>query len=124
MNINDLEKLLSQKRLSTYYNLFPTDKGKAIEYYRLNTQISESLYPLLSNLEITLRNSIHNSFTIHHKSDDWFSQFRQPELFDQVNVAKRKILTGHNPMTADKVIAELTFGFWTALFNKQYAKYF
>lgn len=124
MNINDLEKLLSAKRLSTYYNLFPTDKKKAIEYYRLNTQISESLYPLLSNLEIALRNSIHNSFTIHYKSDDWFSQFKQPELFDQVNVAKRKILTGQNLMTADKVVAELTFGFWTALFNKQYAKDF
>lgn len=27
-------------------------------------------------------------------------------------------------MTADKVVAELTFGFWTALFNKQYAKDF
>lgn len=87
MNINDLEKLLSQKRLSTYYNLLPTDKEKAIEYYRLNTQISESLYPLLSNLEIALRNSIHNSFAIHYKSSDWFSQFKQPELFYQVNVA-------------------------------------
>jgi len=122
MDINDLEKLLSKKRLSTYYNLFPSDKEKAIEYYRLNTQISESLYPLLSNLEITLRNSIHNSFIIHFKSTDWFSGFKQPELFDQVNVAKRKILTGHNQMTTDKVVAELTFGFWTALFNKQYAK--
>jgi len=65
MNINDLKKLLSAKRLSTYYNLFPTDKEKAIAYYRLNTQISESLYSLLSNLEITLRNSINNSFVIH-----------------------------------------------------------
>ena len=27
-------------------------------------------------------------------------------------------------MTADKVVAELTFGFWTTLFNKQYAKDF
>ena len=124
MNINDLEKLLSVKRLGTYYNLFLTDKEKAIEYYRLNTQISESLYPLLSNLEITLRNSIHNSFSIHYNSPDWFSQFKQPELFDQVNVAKRKILTGHNQMTPDKVVAELTFGFWTSLLNKQYAKDF
>lgn len=124
MNINDLEKLLSGKRLSTYYNLFLTDKEKAIEYYRLNIQISESFYPLLSNLEIVLRNSIHNSFTIHFKSADWFSQFKQPELFDQVNIAKRKILATHNHMTPDKVVAELTFGFWTALFNKQYAKGF
>ncbi len=124
MDINDLEKLLSQKRLSTYYNLFPNDKSKAIEYYRLNMQISESLYPLLSNLEITLRNSIHNSFAVHFKSTDWFLKLKQPELFDQVNVAKRKILTGDNQMTADRVVAELTFGFWTTLFNKQYAKDF
>ncbi len=124
MNINDLETLLSRKRLSTYYNLFPTDKEKAIEYYSLNTQISESLYPMLSNLEIALRNSIHNSFAIHFKSAYWFSEFNQPELFDQVNIAKRKILAGHHPMEADKVVAELTFGFWTSLFNKQYAKDF
>jgi len=31
MNITDLEKLLSEKRLSTYYALFPTDKERAIE---------------------------------------------------------------------------------------------
>ncbi len=124
MNINDLEKLLSQKRLSTFYNLYPTDKEKAIEYYRLNTQISESLYPLLSNLEIALRNSIHNSFAIHYKSTEWFSHLNQPELFDQVNIAKSKILSRINPITADKVVAELTFGFWTTLFNKQYAKDF
>lgn len=124
MDTADLEKLLSTKRLSTYYSLFPTDKEKAIEYYTFNTQISESLYPLLSNLEIVLRNSIHNSFSIHFKSAEWFLQFKQPELFDQVNVAKRKILAGHNLVTADKVVAELTFGFWTSLFNKQYAKYF
>ncbi len=124
MNINDLEKLLSPKRLSTYYNLFPTEKEKAIEYYRLNTQISESLYPLLSNLEIALRNSIHNSFTIHYNSANWFSQIKQPDLLDQIDIAKRKILAVSNLITADKIVAELTFGFWTSLFNKQYAKDF
>jgi hypothetical protein len=122
MNTHDLEKILSKKRLSIYYNLFPTSKEKAIEYYKLNTQISESLYPLLSNLEIALRNAIHNSFTIHFKSADWFLQFNQPPLLDQTNIAKRKILAANKLLTTDKVVAELTFGFWTALFNKQYAK--
>ncbi len=92
MNLTDLEKLLSEKRLSTYYTLFPTDKEKAIEYYRINTQISESFYPLLSNLEIVFRNSIHNSITIHFKSADWFSQFKQPELFDRIMLPKEKYL--------------------------------
>jgi len=124
MNAADLEKLLSEKRLATYYNMFPNDKKRAIEYYRLNLQVSESLYPLLSNLEVILRNSIHNSFTVHFRSEDWFLQLTQPELSDQVAVAKRKITAAHNYLTSDKVVAELTFGFWTALFNKQYAKDF
>jgi hypothetical protein len=45
MKESDLEALLSEKRLATYYSLFPNDKQKAIQYYQLNTQISESLYP-------------------------------------------------------------------------------
>jgi hypothetical protein len=124
MNPADLEKLLSAKRLSTYYDLFVPDKRKAIEYYRLNTQISESFYPLLANLEITLRNSIHNSCTIHFKSAEWPSLLMYPGLSDQVNMAKRKIIASGNNITPDKVVAELTFGFWTALFNKQYARDF
>lgn len=124
MKISDLEKLFSEKRLSTYYNMFPSGKEKAIEYYMLNTQVAESFYPLLSNLEIILRNSIYTSFCKHFKSDDWFSGLTQPELLDQVNIAKRKILAVNNQIKSDKLVSELTFGFWTTLFNKQYAKYF
>lgn len=124
MNLTALEKSLSQKRLSTYYNIFPGDKEKAISYYQLNTQTSESLYPLLSFLEVVLRNAIHNSCSVHFKSSDWFLQCTQPDLSDQINSAKRKILAANHHISADKIVAELTFGFWTSLFNKQYAKDF
>lgn len=124
MKFQDLESLLSESRLGTYYKLFPSNKAKAIEYYLLNTQISESFYPLLSTLEIVLRNSIHTSFSIHFKSDDWFSKLTQPELIDQINVAKRKVLKSCSHITSDNIIAELTLGFWTSLFYKQYAKDF
>ena len=70
MQFNELEHLFSKSRLETYYRIFPSDKEKAIAYYQINTQISESLYPLLSNFEIVLRNSIHNSFSIHFKSEN------------------------------------------------------
>jgi hypothetical protein len=122
MNERDLEALLSEKRLATYYSLFPNDKQKAIQYYQLNTQISESLYPLLSNFEVVLRNSIHNSFKVHYKTDDWYALITYRELEDQIRVAKAKILASHNQITTDKLVAELTLGFWTSLLNKQYAK--
>jgi hypothetical protein len=124
MNESDLEALLSEKRLSTYYSLFPDDKPRAIQYYQLNTQISESLYPLLSNFEVVLRNSIHNSFNFHYKTDNWYALITYPELADQIRIGKQKILASHNHVTTDKLIAELTLGFWTSLLNKQYAKDF
>jgi len=122
MQVADLERLLSQSRLATYYQLFPNDKQKAIEYYQLNTQIAESLYPLLSNLEIVLRNAIHNSFSIHFKNTNWYAHVTYPELQDQINIAKSKISASKNQITIDKLVSELTLGFWTSLFNKNYAK--
>jgi hypothetical protein len=124
MKESDLEYLLSEKRLSTYYSLFPNNKQRAIQYYQLNTQISESLYPLLSNFEVVLRNSIHNSFKVHYKTDNWYALVTYRELEDQIRIAQGKILASHNHVTTDKLVAELTLGFWTSLLNKQYAKDF
>lgn len=124
MNIDNLEQLLSVKRLETYYKQFNGNKNKAIEYYQLNTQISESFYPLLSNLEIALRNSIHKSFSLRFGTESWFENIIFQELKDHVNIAKSKITKSKQFLTNDKIVAELTFGFWTSLFNKQYAQLF
>lgn len=124
MQNENLEKLLSSKRLETYYRQFNDDKNKAIEYYKVNTKISESFYPLLANLEIVLRNSIHQSFSIRFDTENWFDQLEFKELEDQVKVAKSKITKNRQQLSSDKIIAELTFGFWTSLFNKQFARQF
>lgn len=124
MKIEDIELLFSKSRIRTYYFLFPNDKQKAIEYYQLNTQIAEAFYPLLSNFEVVLRNAIHNSFSKHFKTEDWYENIYYPELVDQVKIAKSKISLSKKEFTIDKLIAELTLGFWTALFNKKYAKDF
>ena len=124
MQNENLEKLLSAKRIETYYKLFKGDKTKAIEYYQLNTKISEAFYPMLANLEIVLRNSVHQSFSIRFKTENWFEILDFQELVDQVNIAKSKITKNRQQLSCDKIVAELTFGFWTSLFNKQYAKLF
>ncbi|MBP5982367.1 MAG: hypothetical protein KA734_01500 [Fluviicola sp.] len=124
MQFDELERLFSKSRLDTYYRIFPNDKEKAISYYQLNIQISEALYPLLSSFEIVLRNSIHNSFSIHFKSENWFEQIKYPELIDQINIAKSKIALSNKAYSIDKLVSELTLGFWTMLLNKKYAKDF
>lgn len=122
MQIEELERLFSKKRLDTYYRLFKNDKIKAIKYYQLNVQISEALYPLLSNFEIVLRNAIHTSFSIHFKGENWYEKVAYPELIDQIKITKSKILLSKKELTTDKLLSELTLGFWTSLFNKKYAK--
>ncbi len=122
MDLPNLERLLSEKRIGSYYMIFPSDKEKAVTYYQLNTQISESLYPLLSNFEVILRNAVHNSFKIHFNTEDWYSKIKYRDLEDQINVAKGKIKASHKSITTNKLVAELTLGFWTSLLNKQYAR--
>jgi hypothetical protein len=124
MKTQDLEKFLSEARLSSYYNLFDGDKTRGIEYYRLNSEVSESFYILLANLEIGLRNTINSSFTIRFNTANWFDKLPFNELTQMVDQAKQKIKKSKRHISNDKVIAELTFGFWTSLFNRQYAKDF
>ncbi len=59
MSNENIERLFSEKRLANYHKQFQFDKEKAFDYYWMNIQLSETFYPLLSNLEIAFRNSIH-----------------------------------------------------------------
>ena len=122
MTPEQLEDFLSKARLSSYYDLFQDDKTKAIEYYRLNSEISETYYILLSNLEIGLRNKINQSFTKRYNDSFWFDKLQYAELIQMVKLAKSKIEKSEYETSSNKIIAELTLGFWTALFNRQYAK--
>jgi hypothetical protein len=109
-------------QLETYYKLFQGNKINAIAYYKHNTKISEAFYPMLSNLEVVLRNAIHQSFSLRFGTENWFKYLEFQELSDQVKIAESKIIKNRQQVSSDKIVAELTFGFWTSLFNKQYAK--
>ena len=124
MQNENLERLLSEKRLDTYYKMFNSNKSKAIEYYKLNTKVSEACYPMLANLEIALRNSVHQSFVVRFNTVNWFETIEHQDLADQIKIAKSKITRNRQQLSCNKIVAELTFGFWTSLFNKQYAKLF
>jgi hypothetical protein len=41
-------RLFSRARLERYYDLYPNAPQKAIEYYLINIQLSEAIYPVLA----------------------------------------------------------------------------
>lgn len=142
MNTNffqNIEKSISQSRLSTYKNHSNcTNDKEVIINYVLNAKISENFYFLLQNLEVSLRNAIYDSFKLHYPTSDFF-------FLHEINPKKRnayskkekhsvecwKMLCGARYNLSSKgvvindakMIAELNFGFWTTILASKDKKY-
>lgn len=91
-----------------------------IVHYAWNISLSEGLYPLLQCMEVALRNAVHVAATAAYGTPLWFDV---PGLLDAIGcggVAKARadLVASGKPATADRIIAELSFGFWTAVFNR------
>jgi len=122
-----LTTYLSAERLAMYMKAvrFATDltdrKRKAVRRYEYNTSLAEALYPVLQGFEVALRNTIHNRLTVDH-GEAWLETFdlRESER-ESVAEAKRTILEKPQPLTQDRLVAGLTFGFWVRLFSADYA---
>lgn len=87
-----------------------------------NISVCESFYPSLQNLEIGLRNAIHNALTFSYRTSLWFKQSFLCEMCreDIENAEKDLKNKGKDHNDSGRIIAELKFGFWARLFNKHY----
>ncbi len=115
---------LSAERFTPYLRHCGGDTAKALELYRWNIEISQSFYAPLALLEITLRNKIDQIFRTHFGHRDWLTQDLPPKLLKPVVEIEIKLTRAKKDPTNSAVLAELNFGFWTTLFNRQYAKLF
>jgi hypothetical protein len=119
----DLELALSLERFGRYLAWAGGDRERAIELYTLNTRISESLYTPLQSLEVALRNRIHLVMAEAVGDDGWFHHAgvllndRQPE---QLTKAIDDLKAVNKTPTPGRIVAALSFGFWTAMFGPDY----
>jgi len=108
-----INKFITTKRLSTYDDF---------DDYELNIKMSKDYYIPLAILEIALKNSINSIFERFYGAG-WLTvgaQFLKGDLLEKIAVAKDKLTHRNETITKDKLIAELSFGFWTALFQSPY----
>ena len=120
MTESQLKYYLSNPRFNVYLSQTENDFGKAYLLYKANIELSEAFYPVLSVLEICLRNAINEQLKEHFNDSYWFKNHLPPEFRPFVLEAEQKITSQHKTVTADKIIAELNFGFWNRLFNRHY----
>src|ERR1017187_4692650 len=124
MNRQYFEKVFSNERMNKFFEKHPGNEEKAISHYKINIELSESLYPVLSVFEIALRNSLNRELTTHFGTADCYIHIATTpglkELNQEISNAQRHIVKRGEIISATKIIAELTLGFWVRLLNVEY----
>lgn len=107
-----INRYITPSRMNSY---------NGISEYEDNLLYSRRHYVPLAILEVALRNSIH-SFLSVKVGPDWLdnNRFLCRDAQRKINEAKSKLTYRHEPLSIDKIIAELNFGFWVGLFTQPY----
>ena len=108
-----------------YLQHHENDLDKAIQHYISNILISESFYPLLAILEVGLRNSIDFQLTQRFGVENWFESNEFVKIasrfqIDRISEARSNVQAEKKVVTPGKIISELSFGFWTSLFDTKF----
>lgn len=117
-----LEEALSLERFGRYLAWAGGDRARALDLYALNTRLSEALYTPLQMLEVALRNRIHAvlSASVHPR---WFEEpdfLAVPHQNEQVIEALAELARERKEPTPGRIVAALTFSFWTAMLGTSY----
>ena len=125
----NLVKLFSSNRLNSYKYDNNDTYSIVLERYLYNIELSKSLYPLLSFLEISLRNRINQAIETVIQQDWLLKEHNQqnilfPNEYKKLLEAKQKLMNkGHKNIGKDDLIAELSLGFWIHLCTKNIKQY-
>jgi len=116
MDRKAIKRIISSERLEPYLRHHNNDSDKAVEHYKANIEISESSYPMLSILEVGLRNNIDYQLTRKFNDENWFEnndfiKIVSSYQIDNISEARKNIHREKKVVTSGKVIAELSFGF-------------
>jgi len=120
-----VDQIISQERLEPYLNHNQKDISKALKHYKGNIIISASFYPPLSILEIGLRNAIVYQLTRKFEDKEWYNhkdfiKIANRFQIDKLSQARTNILSEKKEITPGRIISELSFGFWTSLFDVKF----
>lgn len=118
---SEFERAVSSPRVAKYRPQDGSDLD-AIVNYLWNIELSQSLYPGLAALEVTLRSSIHVALTAREGTDMWFRMLLEPGQlrgYADTHYMLFNRLKRTQP-TSNQIVAELTFGFWTTLLSQPY----
>jgi hypothetical protein len=123
MDWHVMETHFSVARTRRYLNAFEGNVVRAASAYDQNMLLGQALMPMFHALEVGLRNAVHARLSLAFGRSDWWENLPAAEFgwsLREIAGAKEKLARRHESQAPDKVVAELTFAFWTALFNARH----
>lgn len=112
---------MSYPRLEAYRYPGGSDLDMVVNYF-WNIDLAEAIVPSLHALEVALRNTIHATMTqVHANNDMWFfvEGVLEPQQLKAFAEAYRQVYKKPAPISG-RVVAQLMFGFWTAMLHAPY----
>lgn len=106
--------IISQERLTKYLIEAGFDRDRALRLYGWNIQLGESFYPVLSAVEVSLRNIVAAQINTLYGPVWWDA----PDFLKQIGKGKGIVkaasrdLAKKGTVTSGGMTAELSFGFW------------
>lgn len=116
-----IHDVLSPARFAPYLTKTSGDTEAAVRLYWWNVDASAAFYTPLHCLEMALRNSVHHQLSAAYQRTDWWASAPlQENSLRLVRDAERKVAAGADSVSADDMVAELSFGFWASLISSRY----
>jgi hypothetical protein len=116
-----IERILSARRLEAYRLRSDEPLEAVFGRYRWNVALCVALYPALGLLEVAFRNSVHIAITALCGTAMWYDGgILLSREQDAVNRVKEELNRQKKPEEPDRIVAELTFGFWSSLLSGHY----
>lgn len=124
-----LERRISVERLAPYRAACADDVARAIMLYEKNLELAAAFWAVLSDLEVLLRNAIHDALTAWSLSRfgdvAWYldhGKIFHDEAASAIDAARRRVAANGRLESPGRVVAELPLGFWRFLLSGRYER--
>jgi hypothetical protein len=121
-----LERLFSAERMSTYIARCDGDFTAAVDLYRWNAAVTAAFWEPIGHLEVSLRNTLSTQLAArHHRLNREATWLDDPnrELSDRarddIAAARARVRQKGKRASEGQTISELSFGFWRFLITKK-----
>ncbi len=117
---SSIEMAASSRRFDPYRSPASQSDAEALGLYAWNIALCESLYPALNCLEISIRNSVHRAASRKFGVADWFRRCLSDNELKTLEGVEKRLMDNSKNTDADNIVANLSLGFWLALFRPRY----